>query len=59
MSAKQTKAQAIAERLRKHEHILSVRVLGRRLTVVFPRERGGRMTYDVIAAERLAERLGL
>ena len=57
--AQKSKAQELAERLATHEHVIRATAIGRRLTVVFPRERGGYTHMDVTDAAKLAERLGV
>jgi hypothetical protein len=54
---KQTKAEQLAERIRKDERVISAKALGRRVYVLFPRELGGYSVMTLAAAERLADRI--
>ena len=54
---KPTAAQAVAAQLATRQHVLKATAIGQRVTVEFPRERGGRSSMTLPAAKRLLARL--
>ena len=58
-TTKRSAAQQVADRLATHEHVIKAVAIGQQVTVVFPRERGGRFALTLPEAKKLAERLGV